>query len=377
LSLNIIGGSISIDPDLAIRVKDIIELHDNIKWVENTDDTQLKRFYQECDFTVYPSIEEGFGLPILESLWYGKPCIAANFGAMQEVSNGGGVLAVDTTNVDAMAESIALLAHDNVLYDQLINECYSRKFKSWHDYAAEVAVWMKESQPKTLPQFKDLKQNDLASRYASMNVCKRPKLSVCISTYNRAEWLASSLHNWASQYPTPHQDVEFVVCDNASSDHTAEVVKLFIDRPDFVYHRNKANVGMLGNLRETAHLAQGDYVWILGDDDFLLPGAIERVLNAINNNKDVALIYLNYAYTREDDARHIKDVKKFFEESTPIVPAEEDRAGPINEICAQNENFFTAIYTLVFRRDHAINAYSQDTSGRPFSSMLTCIPTTY
>ncbi|MCW2349300.1 MULTISPECIES: hypothetical protein [unclassified Sphingobium] len=42
-----------------------------------------------------------------------------------------------------------------------------------------------------------------------------------------------------------------------------------------------------------------------------------------------------------------------------------------------NENLFTAIYTLILRRDHAIRAYSQDTAGREFSSMRTAIPTTY
>jgi len=42
-----------------------------------------------------------------------------------------------------------------------------------------------------------------------------------------------------------------------------------------------------------------------------------------------------------------------------------------------SENFFTAIYCLIFRRDHALRAYSQNTDGRPFSSLLTCIPTTY
>ena len=35
-----------------------------------------------------------------------------------------------------------------------------------------------------------------------------------------------------------------------------------------------------------------------------------------------------------------------------------------------NENLFTAIYCLVFRRDHAIKAYAQNTDGRPFSTSV-------
>jgi hypothetical protein len=348
-----------------------------MNWEEKTTDEKLREFYEKCDFTVYPSIEEGFGLPIVESLWYGKPCITANFGAMQEVSKGGGVLATDTTDVNAIAGSIVRLASDKELLNQLTTECYSRQFKSWQDYAIEITLWMQQIQPKAMPPPQGSKSDSLASRYGVMNLRKRPKLSVCISTYNRAEWLAIALQNWSDQYPTPRQDVEFLVCDNASNDHTLAVVQPYLDRPDFVYHKNRTNVGMLGNLRVTAHLAQGEYMWILGDDDLLLPGAVERVLSVIKNNQDIALVYLNYSYTREDDTRNIKDMTEFFRQATPIVTDVEDKKGPIREICTKNENFFTAIYTLVFRRDHGLLAYSQDTSGRPFSSMLTCIPTTY
>jgi hypothetical protein len=53
-----------------------------------------------------------------------------------------------------------------------------------------------------------------------------------------------------------------------------------------------------------------------------------------------------------------------------------DQSGHVRDICANSGNFFTAIYCLVFRRDHALLAYSQCTDGAPFSSMLTAIPTT-
>jgi hypothetical protein len=108
-----------------------------------------------------------------------------------------------------------------------------------------------------------------------------------------------------------------------------------------------------------------------------MPNAIETVLNTIHSHPKIPLVYLNYAFTRIEDARTISNFNDFFQEAIPIVPAEPDLCGDIKTICARNENFFTAIYTLVLRRDHAIKAYSQDTSGRPFSTMLTCIPTTY
>ena len=48
-------------------------------------DNDLAFLYQNCLFTIYPSFAEGWGLPVGESLWYGKPCITSKLTAMPEV----------------------------------------------------------------------------------------------------------------------------------------------------------------------------------------------------------------------------------------------------------------------------------------------------
>jgi FkbM family methyltransferase len=363
-------------PDLTASINGLIALNPNISWEMNADDARLQQLYDMSDFTVYPSLEEGFGLPILESLWCGRPCICASFGAMSEVAHSGGCLTVDVRNVADLADAILELSEKKTL-DTLTREAIEIDFKSWHDYALEVSLQLARSTSEHVIKKDLISKSEIDIRASELGLKKRPKLSICISTYNRAEWLSKSLANWSAQYPQAISGVELLVCDNASTDHTAQVVKPFLSRPDFSYHCNAVNVGMLGNLRETAHQARGDYVWIIGDDDLLMPGTIPRVMDALASNLEVALIYLNYAFTRLEDARTITDFESFFRDATPIVPAEPDLVGPIKTICARNENFFTAIYTLVLRRDHAINAYSQDTSGRPFSTMKTAIPTTH
>lgn len=376
LRLVLAGGSRSMEPALAVRVRNFVAKHSEIIWEESVDDSRLRELHAQCNFTIYPSLEEGFGLPILESLWHGKPCICANFGAMLEVARGGGCVTVDVHSVDIMAESILKLSTDSALRAKLSHEAMRREFKSWRDYAQEIAMRLADMTLTTSVRSLHIDPAELQNRVAKMRLPPRPKLSICISTYNRAEWLATSLKNWAAQWPVLSPDVELLVCDNTSTDETPDVVTPYLERADFSYHRNQKNVGMLGNLCETANHARGEYIWILGDDDLLLPGAVKNVLVAIASQPQVALIYLNYAYTRVDDARKVSDFDAFFRDANPVVPAEVNRSGRIREICAQNENFFTAIYTLVFRRDHAIKAYSQDTSGRPFSTMPTCIPTT-
>ena len=51
----------------------------------NLSDQELKYLYQRCLFTVFPSFVEGWGLPVGESLAYGKPCVASNTSSIPEV----------------------------------------------------------------------------------------------------------------------------------------------------------------------------------------------------------------------------------------------------------------------------------------------------
>jgi glycosyltransferase involved in cell wall biosynthesis len=50
----------------------------------------LRTLLRECDATVFISLAEGFGLPIVESLWHGKPCLCSNIGSMAEIAADGG-----------------------------------------------------------------------------------------------------------------------------------------------------------------------------------------------------------------------------------------------------------------------------------------------
>ena len=364
-------------PELAAQVEHFIDTIPGIYWEKDTSDTRLGELYAECDFTVYPSLEEGFGLPILESLWYARPCICRDSGAMAEVAEGGGCLKVETADAEALATAMLKMVENDSLRTELAREAVNRSFKTWNDYAREMSTRM--AVERYIPLVQPLPESIDREKFYDQfkNLQHRPLLSICISTYNRADWLSVSLKNLTRLIPDPSAEIEVVVCDNASSDHTPDVVQPYLERTDFCYYRNPENVGMLGNLRVTAHHAKGRYIWILGDDDLVKPGSIEKVLHVIQNHPEVALVYLNYAHTRQADAKAVTNLDRFLEESTPVVPPGEDFFGPVSRISTKSENFFTAIYCLIFRRDHALRAYSQNTEGRPFSTMLTCIPTTY
>lgn len=104
-----------------------------------TDNRELAELYEACHASVYPSCDEGFGMPVLESLWLGRPCLCHAGSAMAEVAPGGGTMMIDMANETAIAAALTRLAAEPSLLDQLTDEAVARPLRTWADYAADVA----------------------------------------------------------------------------------------------------------------------------------------------------------------------------------------------------------------------------------------------
>ena len=109
-----------------------------VTWFEWVEASALRGLYEACDFTVYPSVLEGFGLPIVESLWFRKPCVCASFGAMDEAAYGGGCVTVEVLDAAALAEVIVTLAGDAERREALAEEIDRRWLRSWEECAREM-----------------------------------------------------------------------------------------------------------------------------------------------------------------------------------------------------------------------------------------------
>lgn len=111
-----------------------------------------------------------------------------------------------------------------------------------------------------------------------------PRVTIAIPTYNRADFLAESLSSALAQTFT---DFEVVIADNASTDHTADVVASFTD-PRIHYHRHPSNIGQTANWQFTFNQAQGEFVAPLADDDLYLPDHLATAIEVLEQYPEVA-----------------------------------------------------------------------------------------
>ena len=116
------------------------------------------------------------------------------------------------------------------------------------------------------------------------------KLTIAIPTYNRLDKLKICLERLLTQEKV--QEIEIIVSDNASIDGTKDYMENLVrNNPNISYYRNEKNVGPDRNFLNCYNRAKGEYILLLGDDDYLLPHAVDRLLRTLKNNP--VFVHLN------------------------------------------------------------------------------------
>lgn len=106
----------------------------------------------------------------------------------------------------------------------------------------------------------------------------RPLVTIGMPTYNRRNgYFPGAL---ASALAQDYQELEVLVCDNASSDGTDEYVA-GIDDPRLRYLRHEQNIGANANFNSCVDNARGEYFLLFHDDDLLEPEFVSRCVAAI------------------------------------------------------------------------------------------------
>lgn len=109
-----------------------------LEWLGVVSDQTIVDEYARASFSVYPSTIEGYGLPVMESLWLGRPCICSDGGVMAELAAAGGCVTVNVQSAEALSRAMEKLATDGSIYKRLCLEAHARQLPTWEDYAAEI-----------------------------------------------------------------------------------------------------------------------------------------------------------------------------------------------------------------------------------------------
>jgi glycosyltransferase involved in cell wall biosynthesis len=138
LQLVLAGNRFHGSDDLAEWITAVVLEEPRITCTGLVKDAELTALFERATFTVYPSLVEGYGLPVVESLWMGRPCLCHCEGVMAELAADGGCFTVDMTDTAAIERALERLAGDVGLRRRLAEEATRRKLLDWDAYGAMI-----------------------------------------------------------------------------------------------------------------------------------------------------------------------------------------------------------------------------------------------
>lgn len=114
------------------------KLSERIVFLRNVPEAKLPSLYRGATAMVFPSLYEGFGLPVLEAMACGTPVLTSNVTAMPETA-GGAALLVNPTQAEEITHAIERIVADQALREQLRDRGLARAARfSWADTCTRV-----------------------------------------------------------------------------------------------------------------------------------------------------------------------------------------------------------------------------------------------
>lgn len=134
------------------------------------------------------------------------------------------------------------------------------------------------------------------------------KLSIIIPAYNVEKYILNTLNSLINQ---TKKEFEIIVVNDGSSDNTYLTTQMFFEESSFRNYKiiNKENKGVSSARNRGLDEADGEYVLFLDADDYLLPSAVENILNIIEDTQKYDVICWGFDIVREDQSY----LRKYFD----------------------------------------------------------------
>ncbi len=244
------------------------------------------------------------GFKILQYQAAGLPVIASPVGVNSEyVCNG--VTGFHALNIQEWIDRISELI-DNVELRKKMSDA-GRAQAQRFDTAVigkQLCSLIKECIQGKVHEVKEVERS--GSRSEILTHSQKPKVSICVPTYNRKKYLKETLESILAQ---TYKDYEIIVVDDGSTDGTEDMIKQLGVPITYHWQENGGDAAARNKLIE---LARGKYISFIDSDDLLFPDTIERLVKTMEAEAEDVVVYGSYVRIDQDGNVYGKCKRKLY-----------------------------------------------------------------
>jgi glycosyltransferase involved in cell wall biosynthesis len=244
-------------------------LTDRVHLLGYIDKKDIQGIYKNAMGLIFPSLFEGFGIPIVEAFRVGCPVLCANNTSMPEIA-GDAALYFDASSTKSIADTLVQFINHKALRENLILRGYkqSKKFS------------FKKTAQETIRYF-----HEIAVKRVNEKITDWPKISIITPSYNQGCFIEETIKSVLDQkYP----NLEYIVMDGGSTDETLSILKKYDKKLQWFSKKDK---GQTDAINKGLKMAKGEIIAYLNSDDTYESGTLEKVAKIFKKNPNYKFIY--------------------------------------------------------------------------------------
>ncbi|MCP9296734.1 MAG: glycosyltransferase [Planktothrix agardhii LY1] len=273
-------------------------------------DEELRVAYSGAVVLVYPSLYEGFGMPVIEAMACGCPVIASERASIPEVA-GTAALYISGFDVSELVNALQEVQKPESRNQLISTGLEQAKKFSW----SKMAVNVSSALIKTYNSLNPLDSGTIVE--AKVNVSaeekfREIKVSAIVSTYNSEKFIRGRLENLVEQTLYTQGQLEIIVIDSNSEQNERSIVREFQNKyPYIIYERTPDRETVYAAWNRGIKMCHGEYVINANTDDRFAKDTLELMAKELESSPGLSAVYGDWMVTQIENDTFDCDKQKF------------------------------------------------------------------
>jgi len=250
-------------------------MENDVVYLGYIEQEDMPYIYANAKILVFPSLFEGFGIPLVEAMHIGIPVVCSKSTSLPEIGEDAAYY-FNGYSIKDMAEGIYTVYSDADLQRKLVDAGKLKaKMFSWDNCSEQTLQHIRHV-------YEEAQKN---KKFPSLANEPQPLVSVVVPSYNQGQFIKETIDSIINQ---DYKNIECIVMDGGSADDTVDVLKAYGNR---IFWVSEKDAGQADAVNKGIRAARGEIIGWLNSDDTYTEGAIQKAVDYFAKHPEADMVY--------------------------------------------------------------------------------------